>query len=353
MDRIRIALVGCGAVAQNGYLPALSLVPEVCCVGLVDVQKESAEALAGQWGIPKATNDYSAILEEVDAVLLAVPNHLHAPMTLEALGRKRAVMCEKPLGRTKKEVQSMVDAALRAGVPLVAGMTFRQYPPLQQIRRRFPWELLGRVNKVVASFGYPLEWPLESAYLFDRAKVGGGVLLAEAVHMVDALFWVLSLTDASVAEYWDDGESGVEAEARAHLWLQLPAQQERVPCELQASRVRRLDNNLQVIGEKATLVIPLSSTDVSELHDERGVSYVLERPSAPQNGALPFAMQLKKFAERIQGLQSDCADGNSQIRVLELIESCYASRKSLNFPWEVHQRWPKENSGSMGEPERL
>lgn len=353
MDRIRIALVGCGAVAQNGYLPALSRVPEVCCVSLVDVHKESAEGLAKKWGIPSATDDYSATLEEVDAVLLAVPNHLHAPMTLEALERKRAVMCEKPLGRTKEEVQRMVDAARHAGVPLIAGMTFRQYAPLQQIRRQFPWDALGRVKKVLGSHGYPLDWPLESPYLFDRAKVGGGVLVSEAVHLVDALFWVLSLSDASVRAYWDDGESGVEAEAKAQLSLQLPVQRERVPCELQASRARRLDNNLQVIGEKATLIIPLSSRDVPEIHDGASVKCAFEPAAAPQNGALPFAMQLKSFAERIRGFPADCADGESQLRVLGLIESCYAARTPLSFPWEVHQRWPPEGNGRTGEPERL
>ena len=114
---VEIALVGCGAIAQRGYLPALSLVPNVRCLWLVDVNRKLAETLARRFRIPKATDDYLSAVEQVEAVILAVPSHLHAPMALEALERGKAVLCEKPLGRTTQEVHKMVAASERVGVP--------------------------------------------------------------------------------------------------------------------------------------------------------------------------------------------------------------------------------------------
>lgn len=355
MNPIRVALVGCGAIAQNGYLPALALVSGIRCSWLVDTQKGLAEKLAEQWGISGATDDYQSVLGSIDAAILAVPNHLHAPMTLQALARKIAVLCEKPLCRTKEEALRMVQAAHDVKVPLIVGMTLRQYPGLQHIQSKFPWATLGEVREVRASFGFPLDWPLASPYLFDREKVGGGVLIAEAIHLIDALFWMLSLVSASVEEYWDDGETGVESEARGRLALRLPHGRGQVPCFLEASRVRRLANRIEVVGEKASLVIPLSITDTPQIHEAGNIRPALDFLGRAPSGTQCFATQLECFVSRIRGEQADCADGQSQVRVLELIESCYALRKPLVYAWQAYRPWGEDREavqpiGNIGSP---
>ena len=85
MNPVSVALIGCGAIAQNGYLPALSLVDEVRCLWLIDAQRGLAQGLANRWKIPHAGEDFGVVLErgDVEAVILAVPNHLHCSMTLE------------------------------------------------------------------------------------------------------------------------------------------------------------------------------------------------------------------------------------------------------------------------------
>lgn len=339
MKPVKVALIGCGGIAQMGYLPALALVPEVRCLYLVDVHMSLAEGLARRWGIPKITDDYSSILREVEAVVLAVPNHLHTPMVLEAVDRRTAVLCEKPLGRTKEEVHKMVEASHRAGVPLVAGMTFRQYPGLQQIQKAFPWDPLGRVQQVQASYGFPLDWPLSSPYLFEQEKVGGGVLIDQGIHLVDSLFWVLSLVGASVVKYVDDGESRIESDAKAHLTLCLPEGRGQVPCILEVSRLRRLGNRIEILGERASLLVPLSSADAPELREGNGTRPALEHPVTPRSGTRCFAEQLKAFARKVRGLEAACADGESQVKVLELVESCYTVREPLTFSWQDYEPW--------------
>jgi UDP-N-acetylglucosamine 3-dehydrogenase len=339
MDPIRIALIGCGAIAQNGYLPALPFVPEVRCEWLVEAKKGLAETHALRWGIPHVTEDYELALEAVEAVILTVPNDLHAPMTLEALRRKRAVLCEKPLAISKREAIEMVDSSRRAGVALVAGMTMRQFPGLQAVRHRFPWAVLGRIREIRASFGFPLDWPLATPYLFERNRVGGGVLIAEAIHLVDALFWVLCAERISVENYVDDGESGVESEGRARLRVELPDRRGAVGCTLQVSRVRRLGNSIEVVGDRAMLRIPLSPIDLPLLQTGDTVRAAVDTEEIPHNSPPVFVRQLKSFAEKVRGAAGDCADGESQIQVLELIEECYRVRKPLSFSWQDYRPW--------------
>ena len=337
---VEIALVGCGAIAQRGYLPALNLVPDVRCLWLVDVNRKLAETLARRFRIAKATDDYLSAVEQVEAVILAVPSHLHAPMALKALERGKAVLCEKPLGRTTEEVHKMVAASERASAPLMAGMIFRQFPGLLQIRAAFPWDVLGTLREIHASYGNPLDWPVSNPSFFDRELAGGGVLLDLGVHLVDSLSWVLSLKEASVTEYCDDGESGLESEARASLTVRIAESREVIPCLLEVSRFRRLRNCIEVLGEKASLLIPFSSTDTPPRLREDGES----RPAFPQS--MPprsetdcFGEQIKAFARRVRGLEANSAAGKSQVHVLEIIESCYSVRKSLAFSWQDYAPW--------------
>lgn len=335
---VEVALVGCGAIAQRGYLPALALVREVRCRWLVDAQKGTAETLARRFGIAGATDDYLSVLDRVEAVVLAAPNHCHARLSLEALERGRAVLCEKPLGRTAEEIRQMVLASERAGVPLVAGMVFRQYPELQQIRAVFPWSALGAVREIRASYGNPLDWPVSRLTFFDREMAGGGVFLDLGVHLIDCLLWLLSLPEASVLEYLDDSESGVESEARATLAVRATQGAGLAPCWLEVSRLRRLPNRVEIFGERGSLSIFLAGGRVPEIRDTNGT---LPRPvfSVMPPGVNVFAEQLRAFAQRVRGLDANCADGRSQLRVLELVESCYMKRKPISFPWEAYEPW--------------
>lgn len=338
-EPVAIAVVGCGAITERGHLPALSRVPTVRCPCLVDVNRGLAEALAGRIGIPKATDDYIAALEQVQAVILSVPTHLHASMTLDALNRGKAVLCEKPLGRTSAEVRQMVAASQRVAVPLVAGMIFRQYPSLQEVQADFPWDVLGRIVEIRASYGHPLDWPVSNPSFFDREMAGGGVFLDLGVHLVDALFWVLSVQEASVTQYLDDGESGVESEAKASLTVRIGESSGEVPCLLEVSRLRRLKNHIEVLGQKASLLIPLSSMGTSHLHCGDESRPVLSHSLPPRSGTDCFAEQIKAFARSVRGLEANYATGESQIQVLELIESCYAARQPLAFSWHDYGPW--------------
>lgn len=335
---VEVALVGCGAIAQRGYLPALAQVPEVRCRWLVDVRREVADPLARRFGIPGVTDEYLRALDQVEAVLLAVPNHLHAPMTLEALARGKAVLCEKPLGRTPEEVRRMVAAAQKARVPLVAGLILRYQPGLQELQQALPWQALGAVREIRASYGNPLDWPVSHLSFFDREQAGGGAFLDLGVHLVDCLFWILSLGGASVLEYLDDGEGGVEAEARVSLMVVGAPGARSVPCRLEVSWLRRLGNKIEISGERASLRIFLSGLRAPELWRPNGTP---PRPvvALPPSGVNVFAEQLRGFARRVRGVEANCAEGDSQLKVLELVEACYRMRTSLAFPWDPHEPW--------------
>jgi len=339
MTPLTLALIGCGGIAQQGYLPALALTSGVRCRWLVDANPSLAKTLARRWKIPGASDQYDAVLDQVEAVVLAVPNHLHAPLAIRALERGKAVLCEKPMARTSQEARAMVEAARRAGVSLVAGMIFRQYPGFKRLREAFPWDQLGEVRDIQANFGHPLDWPLASSYLFDKERAGGGALLDQGVHLLDVLQWLLQWRGVAVDSYHDDGDSGVEAEALARLRVRLPHQPDDAPCVIQTSRLRHLDNAIEVVGERMALRIPISSNAPPELLEHGRRRPLWEDAFTPASGTRCFVEQLEEFTKAVRGQPAACADGASQLPVLELIESCYRMRRPLVFAWGAYAAW--------------
>lgn len=347
MNPVTVALVGCGGIAQQGYLPAMALASGVQCRWLVDANLALAKGLAGHWKIPGASDQFDAVLEQVEAVIVAVPNHLHAPLSIRALERGKAVLCEKPLARTAEEARAMAEAAARANKPLAAGMIFRQFPGFKRLRAECPWERLGTVREVRAAFGHPLDWPLASPYLFDKERAGGGALLDQGVHVLDALQWVLQWSDVAVSAYQDDGDSGVEAEALIELTARLPHQPDRPRCRVEVSRLRHLANTIEIIGGRASLILPIASDAPPVLH-EAGRRAPVWNDFVPASGTRCFVEQLEAFALTVRGQPAVYADGESQVTVLGLIAACYAMRRPLVFGWSAYAPWSSPGGCSAG-----
>src|SRR5215471_13999747 len=115
-DAIRIGVVGAGAIAQLAHLPVLSKMRGVELAAVCDNDRPKARALADRFGIADAFTDIEDLLEldDLDAVIVATPNHLHEPHVLSALAAKRHVLCERPLSLSSRGIERILSAAARA-----------------------------------------------------------------------------------------------------------------------------------------------------------------------------------------------------------------------------------------------
>src|SRR5262249_10115602 len=102
MNRVRIALIGCGGIAK-GHVAAYDALRDVCELRwCVDVDEEKARAAARAAGCGWQT-DYAAVLDDVDAVDICTPPHLHAPMAIAAASRGKHVLTEKVMATTLEQ----------------------------------------------------------------------------------------------------------------------------------------------------------------------------------------------------------------------------------------------------------
>ena len=111
---IKVAIIGCGKIAQVRHLPEYAANPNVELVGYYDLNRERAEKVAAQYG-GKVYDTYFDLLNNpaIDAVSICVDNRSHAEITTYARYAGKHVLCEKPMAITLAECESMIGHNMR------------------------------------------------------------------------------------------------------------------------------------------------------------------------------------------------------------------------------------------------
>jgi predicted dehydrogenase len=134
---VRIGLIGAGFIGRVHGLAvqAVNRVfdegPTAVAAVLVDTNERLAEQQAASLGFAKWTSDWEAALDGVDAVIIAVPSHMHRDIALAAISRGKHVLCEKPVGRSAADAEIVANAARSAGVTVGVGFTYLRLPLVQ------------------------------------------------------------------------------------------------------------------------------------------------------------------------------------------------------------------------------
>jgi predicted dehydrogenase len=149
-DRVTVGLIGCGG--RGRYVANfMREAPGVEFAATADVYLPNAEK-ARQWAGSGATayQDFRRLLErkDIDAVLIATPDHWHAGATVLACEAGKDVYVEKPLAHNVSEGRAMVDAARRYNRIVQAGMQHRSAPHFKEVQRIVQSGQLGRVHFV-------------------------------------------------------------------------------------------------------------------------------------------------------------------------------------------------------------
>jgi predicted dehydrogenase len=147
---IRVALIGTGAIAVQNHIPGIRLHPDGEVVALCDPDPRALDAASAASGIRRTYADYRPLIAEpeIDAVVIATPNYVHAPIALAAVAAGKHVLCEKPLGMHQGETEAMAHAAARAGVVHMTAFTYRFIPAIRWIHRLLNEGTLGTIYHV-------------------------------------------------------------------------------------------------------------------------------------------------------------------------------------------------------------
>jgi predicted dehydrogenase len=146
MKEIGVAIVGCGGITLQNHLPGLALCPEVKVVALCDASPEVLERAGKQNAGAFCCSDYRELLkrDDVNAVIIATPNYLHAEIAIAAAKGGKHVFCEKPLAMNFDEGRRMYQAAEGARVRHMTAFTYRFVPAMRYMRHLVQTGFIGQ-----------------------------------------------------------------------------------------------------------------------------------------------------------------------------------------------------------------
>jgi predicted dehydrogenase len=189
-DPVRIGVVGAGAIAQLTHLPVLSRMRGVELVALCDNDRPKARALADRFGIPDVYTDIEDLLEaeEITAVVIATPNHLHEPHALSALAAGKDLLCERPVALTARGVERIVNSAAKSGRKVLIGNNHRFRSDVQALAGFLKGGELGKLSGIRAgAFHHKRR---EQGWRQRRVEAGGGAFFDYGLPLLDLALWL-------------------------------------------------------------------------------------------------------------------------------------------------------------------
>jgi len=193
--KLRVAIVGCGGIANGKHMPSLSRQANAEMVAFCDIVAERAEDAKQKYGTPdaKTYTDYKELLNDgsIDVVHVCTPNDSHSAIAIAALEAGKHVMCEKPMAKTAVEAQAMLDAVKRTGKKLTIGYNNRFRPDSQHLKKIVESGTLGEIYFAKAHAIRRRAVPTWGVFL-DEEKQGGGPLIDIGTHALDLTLWMMN-----------------------------------------------------------------------------------------------------------------------------------------------------------------
>ncbi|SEE69264.1 Predicted dehydrogenase [Rhizobiales bacterium GAS191] len=337
MRPMKLALMGAGLIGKR-HAEHVATEPKARLSAIVDpspVGRELAETLGTDWFASFAE---LAAVDRPDGVIIATPNQLHVQNGLEAVAAGVPAIVEKPIADDVAAATTLVEAAEKAGVPLLVGHHRRYNPMIQKAKEIIESGRLGRVLTLHGSF-----WLLKPDDYFEvawRRETGAGPVLLNLIHDVD-LFRYLCGEVVSVQAQESNTVRGNAVEETAVIVLRF-ASGALGTVNVSDSVVAPWSWELttgenpaypqqdqfcyQIGGTHGSLTVP--QLELWSNPGKRSWWEPLTRERVPFTPADPLKLQIRHFCDVIRGEATPIVSGREGLNTLMVIEAVKQSARS-------------------------
>ena len=177
MKKVRWGVLSTANIGLEKVLPAMQK-GEYCEITAMASQNlERGKAAATQLGIPQAYGSYEELLadDNIDAVYIPLPNHLHVPWTKKALEAGKHVLCEKPIGLNTAEAEDLLACAKKhSQLKVMEAFMYRHHPQWLKAQQLVNEGKIGNLLNIHSFFSY---YNADPANIRNMAEIGGGGLM--------------------------------------------------------------------------------------------------------------------------------------------------------------------------------
>lgn len=325
METVGLALVGAGNIAQNIHLPLLSKMPGVRIMALCDKNLSKAKMIAERYGIPHVCRNVEDLqkIEGLRAVDICASTDAHYETTMACIEHGLDVLVEKPLARTSKEAEALVNAAGERRTKLMVGMNHRFRPDTALLKNYIEQGQLGNIYYVKS--GWLKQRSSDSKWMAQAEKSGGGVMFDLGIVMLDLLMYIFNYKQVR----------SVNASMFYH--------QTRSVEDVVIATINFADDSVATIETSWSLMRP-DDLYYCNVYGRKGSAYINPFKVIKQEGAgfstftnenstrskmsqysKSYELELKHFVNAVQDLVPVISTGWEAVERMRLIEAMYLS----------------------------
>ena len=199
-NKIVIAVIGCGRIAQNAHFPAFSQMDNIRVKYACDLIEEKANAMKEKYAfVENVITDYKIALadNEVDCVYVLTPNYAHYTVTMDALRAGKHVFCEKPVDLELDRVKDVKELVAKTSKKYMVGFNRRFDHNFKAIRDNINKGVIGKLELIQITSRDPEPPPI------SYVKVSGGLFCDMMIHDFDMVRYLSGSNPKSVTAIGD------------------------------------------------------------------------------------------------------------------------------------------------------
>lgn len=320
--KLRWGIIGCAQIATGSVMPAIQESETGIIAAVASRGLEKSSAVAAEFGIGKAYGSYEELLadEEIDAVYIPLPNHLHRQWVIRAAEAGKHVLCEKPIALNSAEAAEMVEACRKAGVHLAEAYMYRHHPRIAELREIISRGDIGELRSIRGTFTYNDAG--DTTNIRFKSAWGGGSLYDVGCYPLSAARLLFGAEPEAVTVQAIFSPEHDNVDMMASGLVEFPGGVSLIfDCGMWAYN-RQL---LEVLGTEGRIEIPMpfnARFEDAEFYVHTGGE--VSRYAA--TGANPYVRQADDFAAAVFGGKPIVAD-DDPVRSMKLIEACLESAR--------------------------
>ncbi len=344
MSTVNIGVVGAGFIGKV-HMDQFTAQEGVCLKGIYDPFDAAAKAAAAQFGAEKIYPSDKELIEapEIDTVILAVPNSLHAPLAVQALEAGKNVLLEKPMALSGAQAAEIVKAQRKSGKVLMIAHQMRWQDISQQIKTQAEAGEFGRIYNAKTAMWRTCAIPGWGSWFTRKEESGGGPLIDIGVHALDLILYLMgdpkpvSVFGSVYAEFgphkkgigswgtpdWngyfdveDLATALIKMEDGSTLTLEVSWAANTDPAFGQAMHLMGTEGGASLYGNKGMLI--------NQKFGRTCTTELTANPNAPN----PRTLLTAHFLDCVHTGKQPISDGLSGLKNNMILDAIYASAKS-------------------------
>ncbi len=352
MDKVRIGLIGSGFVSRI-HAEALRTVAAAEIVAVASPTEGRAREFAERFSIAYHFRDYRQMLamDELDMVVLGLPNDLHCEATLAAASAGKHVVCEKPLCLSLAQADQMIAACRQAQVKLMYAEELCFAPKYVRLKQLLDEGALGK--PVLLKQSEKHDGP-HAPHFWDVERAGGGVTMDMGCHAIEFFRWMLGRPKiksvyAQMGTYVHTTRT--RGDDNAILILEFENDVVAV-AEESWTKLGGMDDRAEVHGSKGVAYADLLHGSAIEAYSATGYGYAVEKAGSTVGWSFPiyeeawqygFLQEFAHFVDCVRNDKQPLVTGEDGRAVLEAIFAAYESARSgrkVMLPFETQAAKP-------------